>query len=80
MKDPKKLEKYPEKSSKNPKIKCCQNPDSLAQKLRHAQKSDEDPFEISKNPPRICDQKIFSTPKIRVSKKNDPGWKKLEKT
>ena len=44
-----------------------------AQKMRHPQKSDEDPFEISKNPPRICDQKKFSTPKIRVSKKNGPG-------
>ena len=38
-----------------------------AQKTRHPQKFDEDPFEISKNPPRICDRKIFLTPKIRVS-------------
>ena len=28
-----------------------------AQKMRHPQKSDEDPFEILKNPPRINDQK-----------------------
>ena len=34
MKDPEKLE-YPEKSSKNPEIKCCRNSDPLAQKLRH---------------------------------------------
>ena len=64
MKDLEKLEKYLEKSSKNPKIKCRQNSDLgtkiEAEKTRHPQKIDEDPFEILKNPPRICDQKFFS--------------------
>ena len=35
-----------------------------ARKTRHPQKSDEDPFEILKNPPRIWKQNFFSTPKI----------------
>ena len=53
MKDPKKME-YMDESSKNPEKIRCRNPDPLAQKLRHPQKSDEDPFKILKNPQRIC--------------------------
>ena len=75
---PRKIGEVPRKELEKPRNKMLSEFGSAglkieAQKTRHPQKSDEDPFEISKNPPRICDQKKISTPKIRVSKKNGPG-------
>jgi hypothetical protein len=58
MKDPKKFGELPRKELEKPRKKMLSKFGSAgskieAQKTRHPQKSDEDPFEISKNPPRM---------------------------